>query len=86
LKGTQKSCLDIYITKTMSPSMVKLFQHQFQKDFSLFLRLRYEELVSGGQMVLTFIGRKHEDVFTGESNHLYGLLAQSLKSLVDEVN
>lgn len=84
LKGTQKSCLDIYITKTMSPSMVKLFQHQFQKDFSLFLRLRYEELVSGGQMVLTFIGRKHEDVFAGESNHLYGLLAQSLKSLVDE--
>lgn len=84
LKGTKKTCLDIYITKTMSPSMVKLFQQQFQKDFSLFLKLRYEELVSGGQMVLTFIGRKHEDVLIGESNHLYGLLAQSLKSLVDE--
>lgn len=83
-EGNKKTCLDIYITKTMSPSMVKLFQQQFQKDFSLFLRLRYEELVSGGQMVLTFIGRKHENVFTGESNHLYGLLAQSLKSLVDE--
>ncbi|CAN6178603.1 unnamed protein product [Urochloa humidicola] len=55
-------------------------------DFSsLFLRLRYEELVFGGHIILTFIGRKHDDVFIGESNHhLYGLLAQSLQSLVDE--
>ncbi|AQL00847.1 Anthranilate O-methyltransferase 3 [Zea mays] len=84
LKDTKNKCLDIYITKNMPPSMVKLFQQQFEKDFSLFLKLRYEELVSGGQMVLTFIGRKHEDVFTREPNHLHGLLAQSLKSLVDE--
>ncbi|PAN25070.1 hypothetical protein PAHAL_4G272400 [Panicum hallii] len=87
LKGTGKTHQDkgdIYITKTMSPSVVKLFQQQFQKDFSLFLKLRYEELVFGGQIILTFIGRKHEDVFNGEPNHLYGLLAQSLQSLVDE--
>ena len=74
------------MTKTMSPSVVKLFQQQFQNDFSLFLKLRFEELVFGGQIILTFIGRKYEDVFSGESNHLYGLLAQSLQSLVDEVN
>ena len=89
LKGigkTHKDKGDIYITKTMSPSVVKLFQQQFQNDFSLFLKLRFEELVFGGQIILTFIGRKYEDVFSGESNHLYGLLAQSLQSLVDEVN
>ncbi|RLN12918.1 anthranilate O-methyltransferase 2-like [Panicum miliaceum] len=68
----------------MSPLVVKLFQQQFQKDFSLFLKLRYEELVFGGQIILTFIGRKNEDVFSGEPNHFYGLLAQSLQSLVDE--
>lgn len=87
LNGTGKTHQDkgdIYITKTMSPSIVKLFQQQFQKDFSLFLKLRYEELVFGGQIVLTFIGRKYEDVFNGEPNHLYGLIAQSLQSLVDE--
>ncbi|WVZ81771.1 hypothetical protein U9M48_029113 [Paspalum notatum var. saurae] len=88
LEGTRKTCLDkgeIYITKTMSPSIVKSFQQLFQKDFSLFLKLRYEELVFGGQMVLTFIGRKHEDVFCGESNHhFYGLLAQSLQSMVEK--
>ncbi|WVZ92567.1 hypothetical protein U9M48_038618 [Paspalum notatum var. saurae] len=87
IMATRKTCLDkgdIYITKTMSPSIVKLFQQQFQKDFSLFLKLRYKELVFDGQMILTFIGRKHEDVYSGESNHLYGLLAQSLQSMVDK--
>ncbi|WVZ81767.1 hypothetical protein U9M48_029109 [Paspalum notatum var. saurae] len=88
LEGMRKTCLDkgeIYITKTVSPSIVKLFQQLFQKDLSLFLKLRYEELVFGGQMVLTFIGRKHEDVFCGESNHhFYGLLAQSLQSMVEK--
>ncbi|TVU11857.1 hypothetical protein EJB05_45466 [Eragrostis curvula] len=87
LEGTRKTHTDggdIYITSTSSPSTVKLFQKQFQKDFSLFLKLRYEELVFGGQMVLTFIGRKKEDVHSGEPNQFYGLLAQSLQSLVDE--
>jgi hypothetical protein len=90
VKGTRKTHQDkgdIYITKTTSPTLVKLFQQQFQRDIALFLKLRYEELVFGGHIILTCIGRKHEDVLRGESNHhLYGLLAQSLQSLVDEVN
>ncbi|PUZ61558.1 hypothetical protein GQ55_4G285800 [Panicum hallii var. hallii] len=88
VKGTRKTNQDkgdIYITKTTSPTLVKLFQQQFQRDFALFLKLRYEELAFGGHIILTFIGRKHEDVLRGESNHhLYRLLAQSLQSLVDE--
>ncbi|TVT99276.1 hypothetical protein EJB05_55351 [Eragrostis curvula] len=88
MEGTGKTPQDerdIYITKTSSPSVVKLFQEQFRKDFSLFLKLRYEELVVDGQMVLTFIGKKNEDVLGGDSNHhLYGLLAQSLQSLVEK--
>ena len=87
MRKTHQDNRDIYITKTTSPTLAKLFQQQFQRDFSLFLKLRYEELVFGGHIILTIIGRKYEDVFSGESNHhLYGLLAQSLQSLVDEVN
>ncbi|KAK3132076.1 hypothetical protein QOZ80_6AG0515420 [Eleusine coracana subsp. coracana] len=87
LERAKKSLVDegdIYITATSSPSIVKLFQKQFQNDFSIFLKLRHEELVLGGQMVLTFVGRKIEDVHSGEPNHFYGLLGQSLRSLVDK--
>jgi hypothetical protein len=76
----------MYITNNTSPLVVKLFQEQFRKDFSLFLRLRHEELVFGGQMVLTFLGGKNEDVYSGDLNHLFGLLSESLQSLVIEVN
>ena len=51
----------------------------------LFLELRYDELVVGRKMVLTFLGRKEEDVYSGNLNYLYELLSQSLRSLVDKV-
>ncbi|GJN29024.1 hypothetical protein PR202_gb17211 [Eleusine coracana subsp. coracana] len=75
---------NIYISTDSSPLVVKMFQEQFYGDFSLFLKLRHDELVSGGQMVLTFLSRKNEDVFSGDLNYLLGLLAQSLKTLVAE--
>ena len=76
----------IYIAETTSPGVVELYRQQFQKDMLLFLKLRYEELVLGGQMVLTFIGRKYEDVYNnGYLYHPWGLLAQSLQSLVEKV-
>jgi hypothetical protein len=64
---------------------VKQFQKQFHKDFSLFLKLRHEELVHGGQMVLIFLGRKNEDVYNGDLNQLFALVARALQSLVSKV-
>jgi hypothetical protein len=77
---------NIYIAKNTPPYVVKLYQELFQKDFLLFLKLRYEELVFGGQMLLIFLGRKNEDAYSGELNLVYGLLAKSVQSLVEEVN
>ncbi|CAD6248132.1 unnamed protein product [Miscanthus lutarioriparius] len=73
---------NIYITKTTTPFVVKQFQNQFHKDFSLFLKLRHEELVHGGQMALIFLGRKNEDVYNGDLNQLFALVARALQSLV----
>jgi len=77
---------NIYIAKTTSPSVVELYQEQFQKDLTLFLELRYKELAFGGQMVLMFLGRKEDDVYSGSMNYIYELLAQSLQSLVEKVD
>ncbi|TVT99283.1 hypothetical protein EJB05_55358, partial [Eragrostis curvula] len=76
---------NICITKTTPLSVVERYQlEQFRKDFMLFLQLRNEELVFGGQMVLTFLGRKDDNVCNGNLNYLTELLAQSLWSLVDK--
>uniref|UniRef100_A0ACD5UL25 Uncharacterized protein n=1 Tax=Avena sativa TaxID=4498 RepID=A0ACD5UL25_AVESA len=76
---------NIYIAENTPGGVVELYRQQFQEDMLLFLKLRYEELVLGGQMVLTFLGRKYEDVYNdGYLNHPWGLLARSLQSLVEE--
>ncbi|EEC80306.1 hypothetical protein OsI_22344 [Oryza sativa Indica Group] len=75
---------NIYIAKSTPQLMVELYQDQFQKDMSLFLKLRHQELVPDGKMLLTSLGRKKEDVLDGDLSHFFGLLAEALQSLVTE--
>ncbi|CAN6289197.1 unnamed protein product [Urochloa humidicola] len=76
---------NIYIGKSTPPTVIKLFQEQFQKDFRLFLALRYKELVDGGCMVLTFLGRKTEDMLThGGVGNMWEFFAKALQSLVQK--
>uniref|UniRef100_A0ACD5W3E8 Uncharacterized protein n=1 Tax=Avena sativa TaxID=4498 RepID=A0ACD5W3E8_AVESA len=76
---------NIYIGNTTPTIVVKLFQEQFNHDFELFLRLRFRELVRGGQMVLTFLGRKTDEMLMhGEVGTAYELVAKSLRSLVQK--
>ncbi|XP_042490299.1 S-adenosyl-L-methionine:benzoic acid/salicylic acid carboxyl methyltransferase 1-like [Macadamia integrifolia] len=55
-----------------------------QKDFSVFLKSRYDELVPGGHMVMTMLGNKSEDPFSRDFCTLMELLAKSLKDLVSK--
>ncbi|TVU28290.1 hypothetical protein EJB05_19801, partial [Eragrostis curvula] len=75
---------NMYIWETTPLSVVNLYRRQFQEDFLLFLKLRHSELVSGGKMVLTFLGRKNKNVLRGEVSCIYGLLSQALQSLVQQ--
>uniref|UniRef100_A0A0E0MEF0 SAM dependent carboxyl methyltransferase n=1 Tax=Oryza punctata TaxID=4537 RepID=A0A0E0MEF0_ORYPU len=77
---------NIYIGVTTPPQVAKLYLDQFEKDFSRFLRLRFIELVPGGKMVVTFLGRKTNDVVHGGGmmNTSLELLSQSLCTLVTQ--
>ncbi|GMY12104.1 S-adenosyl-L-methionine:benzoic acid/salicylic acid carboxyl methyltransferase 3-like [Fagus crenata] len=56
----------------------------FQKAFSMFLKCRAEELVAGGRMVLTFLGRRSEDPSSEECCYVWELLALALNDMVSE--
>ncbi|KAE8768569.1 Benzoate carboxyl methyltransferase [Hordeum vulgare] len=77
---------NIYIGKSSSPIVIKLFQEQFKKDFEMFLTLRARELVDGGRMLLTFIGRKSEEMMLtdGDVNTMFELVSKSLQFLVQK--
>ncbi|PHT95247.1 hypothetical protein T459_03129 [Capsicum annuum] len=75
---------NIYITRTSPPPVFEGYMKQFEKDFSRFLQLRSEEIVTGGLMLLTFIGRSIPDPYGNDTAHL-DLLSKSLIDLIHEV-
>ncbi|CAF1983586.1 hypothetical protein YC2023_084107 [Brassica napus] len=74
----------IYLSKTSPKSVHKAYALQFQSDFLVFLRSRSEEVVPGGRMVLSLLGRSSLDPTTEESCYQWELLAQALMSMANE--
>ncbi|KAL0432096.1 UNVERIFIED_CONTAM: Salicylate carboxymethyltransferase [Sesamum radiatum] len=75
---------NIYIASTSPASVINAYYKQFQRDFSTFLRCRSEEVVGGGKMVLTLLGRKSESASSKECCYIWELLALSLKEMVSQ--
>ncbi|KAJ4882418.1 S-adenosyl-L-methionine-dependent methyltransferases superfamily protein [Raphanus sativus] len=83
--GLEKNKMSLYITSSSPLSEYKAYLNQFQKDFMTFLRMRSEEMVSNGRMVLTLIGRKTlDDPQYRDCCHWLSLLSDSLCDLVFE--
>nr|ABU88887.2 S-adenosyl-L-methionine:salicylic acid carboxyl methyltransferase [Chimonanthus praecox] len=87
LDGKRGSALNkgnIYMAKTSPPVVLKAYLDQFQKDFFTFLSCRSEEMVAGGRMVLTFLGRKSSDPTSKECCFIWELLANALNDMVSQ--
>ncbi|XP_055813833.1 S-adenosyl-L-methionine:benzoic acid/salicylic acid carboxyl methyltransferase 3-like [Solanum dulcamara] len=80
----EKNKGNIYMANTSPPSVIKAYYKQFEKDFSIFLKYRSEELMKGGKMVLTFLGRENEDPSSKECCYIWELLSMALNELVLE--
>ncbi|XP_006398896.2 salicylate/benzoate carboxyl methyltransferase isoform X2 [Eutrema salsugineum] len=84
-KGLEKNKTSVYITNSSPISTYKAYSNQFQRDFTTFLKLRSEEMISNGRMVLTFIGRNNMDnPLHRDCCHFWTLLSKSLRDLVIE--
>nr|APC65704.1 jasmonic acid carboxyl methyltransferase [Salvia miltiorrhiza] len=75
---------DIYIGSRSPVTVIDAYYGQFRLDFWRFLRCRSEEVVGGGGMVLTILGRKSENAASKEGCYIWELLALPLKEMVSE--
>ncbi|XP_019181476.1 PREDICTED: salicylate carboxymethyltransferase-like [Ipomoea nil] len=83
-KGAEENKGNIYLAAASPPCVIKAYYEQFQNDFLTFLKCRSKELVIGGRMVLTILGRQSEDPCSNEGGQIWELLAMALNELVDE--
>ncbi|XP_019180722.1 PREDICTED: salicylate carboxymethyltransferase-like [Ipomoea nil] len=81
-KGLEENKGNIRIAASSPPSVIKAYYKQFERDFLTFLKCRSEELVTGGRMVLYFLGRKSESHNPSHDVNIWVLFAKSLKDLV----
>ncbi|KAL3844727.1 hypothetical protein ACJIZ3_002130 [Penstemon smallii] len=83
-KGVEMNKENIYMASTSPKSVLNAYYEQFQRDFSEFLKCRSQEMVAGGKMVITFLGRKNEDASSKECCYIWELLALALKEMISE--
>ena len=77
---------NIYLAKTSPTGVHKAYLEQFEKDFTRFLKLRSEELIPGGRMVLTFRGNQSkEDSIKNYCPEMMELIGMELQAMVSEV-
>lgn len=84
-KGIESNKGNVFIGRTTPNSVVEAYFRQFQKDFPMFLKYRAKELITGGRMVLTMVGRISEDLCSEEYCYVWGFLTLALNSMVVEV-
>ncbi|VAH82521.1 unnamed protein product [Triticum turgidum subsp. durum] len=65
------------------PIVLEAYAKQYRKDFTLFLELRAKELVSGGRMIVSLVGRR-SDAMTTKFSYILEIVAQILCVMVSE--
>ncbi|EYU29901.1 hypothetical protein MIMGU_mgv1a008864mg [Erythranthe guttata] len=80
-EGLESNKENIHITKGCPSEVLEAYKKQHHRDFSTFLSLRAEEMVTGARMVLTFVGGRLAD---DEEYVQFTILANTLVDMVAE--
>ncbi|KAL2895616.1 Salicylate carboxymethyltransferase, partial [Bienertia sinuspersici] len=83
-EGIENNKENINLGRTSPTNVQKAYYEQYEKDFSTFLRCRSKEVVAGGMMILTMVGRKNIELYSKESYGWFEFLAIALKDMVSE--
>ncbi|KAI7753639.1 hypothetical protein M8C21_010157 [Ambrosia artemisiifolia] len=83
-EGLENNRLNIYIAKTSPLDVLQAYGKQFHTDFTKFLRLRHEEMIRGGRMVLTLRSRSSLDPTSDDSSSFWEILTTSLLEMLKE--
>ncbi|KAI4327641.1 hypothetical protein L6164_020078 [Bauhinia variegata] len=83
-EGIENNKGNICVGSTSPPNVVKAYYEQFQRDFSFFLKCRAEEMIEGGRMVLTLLGRTSDDQYSNGGFYIWELMAMALNEMVSE--
>ncbi|XP_054823687.1 S-adenosyl-L-methionine:benzoic acid/salicylic acid carboxyl methyltransferase 1-like [Prosopis cineraria] len=83
-RGVENNKGNIYMTSKSPLNVCTAYYHQFQSDFSMFLKCRAHELVEGGRMVLTLLGRGNHDSSMNKYCHIWDIVAEALNVMVLE--
>ncbi|CAL5007712.1 unnamed protein product [Urochloa decumbens] len=68
-EGLKNNMIPLYdededLRRTRRVLVIQAYREQFRKDFTLFLKLRAQELVPGGRMVVSMVGSRHYECIT----------------------
>nr|XP_043621474.1 S-adenosyl-L-methionine:benzoic acid/salicylic acid carboxyl methyltransferase 3-like [Erigeron canadensis] len=83
-KGLEKNTSHIYVARTSPTEVFEAYQKQYATDFTMFLQARAKELVPGGRMVLTLMGRKLSDLAIDDCGVGWEVLAQTLLDMAKQ--
>lgn len=84
--GLENNTKSIHIKEPCPPNVYESYSNQFKNDFWLFLRMRSEEMMHNGHMVLIFVGRKVSNLVSKNCFQVWSLLTDCLLDLASEVH
>ncbi|XP_051124345.1 benzoate carboxyl methyltransferase-like isoform X3 [Andrographis paniculata] len=83
-KGLASNKSNISISMTSPQEVIDAYKKQYQRDFMTFLMSRSEEMMSGGYMILTIVGRSIEDSLLHDDYMQFTILADTFVEMINE--